>query len=80
MTEWVVIATVHSVFRAQMVVAHLKAEGIAARIEFEIMSSLFPSFGSFQESVEIKVPWQEARSAYELLETYLTDEGDRLFL
>ena len=80
MLEWVVIASVDSLIRAQMVVTHLKAEGILARIEHEIMNSIFPNFGSFQDSIQIKVPWQEARKAYELLETYLNDDGDRLFL
>jgi hypothetical protein len=73
--EWVVIATADNLIRAQLAVAHLQSEGINARIEHELISSLIPSFGTLPSGVQIKVHWKEARSAYDLLEAYQTDGG-----
>lgn len=73
--EWIVIATAENVTRAQLAVAHLQSEGFAARIEHEHMSNLLPSFGLLSAGVQIKVPWQQARAAYELLETYASGES-----
>ena len=80
MSEWVTLVDVDSVPRAHLLIAHLQSENITARIEHEHMNSLMPELGRAQRTVRIKVPWQDARRAYELMEAYRTEDGDRLFL